>query len=39
MIKNIPTAQAFGYDIVEIKAYDNFPFTKHVECVVLLAKK
>jgi len=36
MVQNIPTAQAFGYEIAEIKAYDNFPFTRHVECVVLL---
>jgi 23S rRNA (uracil-5-)-methyltransferase RumA len=39
MVQNIPTAQVFGYDIVELKAYDNFPFTKHVECVCLLERK
>ncbi|NCB41654.1 MAG: 23S rRNA (uracil(1939)-C(5))-methyltransferase RlmD [Clostridia bacterium] len=39
MVQNIPTARAFGYEIVEIKAYDNFPFTRHVECVVVLERK
>lgn len=39
MVQNIPTAQAYGYEVTAIKAYDNFPFTKHVECVVLMTRK
>lgn len=29
----------YGYEVKRIKAYDNFPNTKHVECVVALRKK
>ncbi len=31
--------QYYGYKVVYLKPYDNFPFTGHVETVVLLEKK
>ena len=37
MVQNLPTAKAFGYEIEKIKAYDNFPFTRHVETVALMS--
>lgn len=36
---DLAVAQEFGYGIEVLKSYDNFPFTKHVECVCLLSKK
>ncbi|MBE6028086.1 MAG: 23S rRNA (uracil(1939)-C(5))-methyltransferase RlmD [Clostridiales bacterium] len=36
---NLDSFRANGYEIVQIKAYDNFPMTKHVETVVLLSRK
>jgi tRNA/tmRNA/rRNA uracil-C5-methylase (TrmA/RlmC/RlmD family) len=35
---NLDSFRANGYQIKSIKAYDNFPMTKHVECVVLMSK-
>ncbi len=35
---NLETLQFRGYKVKKIKAYDNFPMTKHVECVCLLEK-
>ncbi len=35
---NLDSFRANGYEIKSIKAYDNFPMTKHVECVVLMSK-
>lgn len=35
---NIDQFRENGYEPVYMKAYDNFPMTKHVECVVLLSK-
>ncbi len=31
--------QECAYKVKKVKIYDNFPFTKHVECVVRLAKQ
>ena len=28
----------YGYRAIRLKAYDNFPFTKHIECACLLQK-
>ncbi len=28
----------YGYRALTLKAYDNFPFTKHIECVALLER-
>jgi tRNA/tmRNA/rRNA uracil-C5-methylase (TrmA/RlmC/RlmD family) len=35
---NLDSFRSNGYEIRSIKAYDNFPMTKHVECVVLMSK-
>ena len=36
---NLDSFRANGYEIRSIKAYDNFPMTKHVECVCLLSRE
>ena len=33
---NLDSFRSNGYEIKQIKAYDNFPMTKHIECVTLL---
>ena len=38
MAANLRTAQLSGYEIRQIKAYDNFAFTKHIECIALLSR-
>lgn len=38
MSMNLERFKMHGYEPVVIKAYDNFPMTKHVECVVLMSK-
>ncbi|MBR5229096.1 MAG: 23S rRNA (uracil(1939)-C(5))-methyltransferase RlmD [Firmicutes bacterium] len=38
MVDNLRFMEENGYRVVKIKAFDNFPFTKHVETVVLLSK-
>jgi 23S rRNA (uracil-5-)-methyltransferase RumA len=38
LVENLSFAQYYGYKTVSVKAYDNFPNTKHIECVVLLSK-
>lgn len=38
MAQNLQYAADFGYEIKQITAYDNFPFTKHVETVVLMSR-
>ena len=30
--------QYYGYRVVSLRPYDNFSFTRHVECVVLMSK-
>ena len=35
---NLYYLKYYGYSPVSIKAFDNFPNTKHVECVVLMSK-
>lgn len=35
---NLDLFRELGYEIVQMKAYDNFPMTKHIETVVLLTK-
>ena len=39
LAENLRGARLFGYDIGPVRAYDNFPFTKHVETVVLMSRK
>jgi tRNA/tmRNA/rRNA uracil-C5-methylase (TrmA/RlmC/RlmD family) len=36
---NLDSFRANGYEIVSIKAFDNFPLTKHSECVCLMRRK
>lgn len=38
LVENLSFAQYYGYKTVSVKAYDNFPNTKHIECVVLLSR-
>ncbi|MDD7408688.1 MAG: 23S rRNA (uracil(1939)-C(5))-methyltransferase RlmD [Anaerovoracaceae bacterium] len=38
MAPNLAFMQEHGYRVMRIKAYDNFPFTKHVETVVLMSR-
>ena len=35
---NLKQLEFFGYRVEYLKAYDNFPGTKHTECVALLCK-
>jgi tRNA/tmRNA/rRNA uracil-C5-methylase (TrmA/RlmC/RlmD family) len=36
---NLDSFRANGYEIKQIKAYDNFPMTKHMESIVLMSRK
>lgn len=36
LVENLNFMQYYGYQTVSVKAFDNFPNTKHTECVVLL---
>ena len=38
MADNLRYMEYYGYRCVYLKPFDNFPLTKHVECVVLLSK-
>lgn len=39
LAENLRAAKLLGYETKQITAYDNFPFTKHVESIALLSKK
>lgn len=39
LAENIKYMEYYGYKPVKIKAYDNFPMTKHIETVCLLSRK
>ncbi len=39
LVENLYYLQYNGYKAVKIKAFDNFPFTKHTECICLLSRK
>lgn len=39
LVENLSFAEYYGYKVISVKAFDNFPFTKHIECVVLLTKE
>jgi tRNA/tmRNA/rRNA uracil-C5-methylase (TrmA/RlmC/RlmD family) len=39
LAENLVIAREYGYETTYVKAYDNFPFTKHVETVVLMSRK
>lgn len=36
---NLSMMQEYGYTVKSVKAFDNFPFTKHIECVVKIEKQ
>lgn len=38
LAENLQFMQEAGYKVKSLKAYDNFPMTKHIECVCLLEK-
>jgi len=38
LVENLYFMQYYGYKIKSVKAFDNFPNTKHIEAVVLLTK-
>lgn len=38
LMENLKQAEAHGYKAKKMKAYDNFPFTRHIEAVTLLTK-
>ena len=38
LAENLYYMQYYGYEVVSVKPFDNFPGTKHVECVVLMSK-
>ncbi len=35
---NLDLFRELGYEIKQLKTYDNFPLTKHIECVALLQR-
>jgi len=39
LTENLVIAKEYGYSVTQVKAYDNFPFTKHIETVVLIEKE
>ncbi|MEE3362578.1 MAG: 23S rRNA (uracil(1939)-C(5))-methyltransferase RlmD [Anaerovoracaceae bacterium] len=39
LCRDIKYLEAFGYRPVYMKPYDNFPFTRHIETVVLMVNK
>ena len=38
LVENLYYMQYYGYEVVSVKPFDNFPGTKHTECVSLLQK-
>lgn len=38
LAENLYYMQYYGYEVRSIKPFDNFPGTKHVECVVLMSR-
>ncbi|MDD4432009.1 MAG: hypothetical protein PHF61_11475, partial [Bacteroidales bacterium] len=38
LIRNLPEAMEAGYRIESFRIYDNFPFTRHAECVCILER-
>lgn len=39
LANNLYYMQYYGYKVVSVKPFDNFPGTKHTECVALLSRK
>lgn len=38
LVENLEVLQEAGYTVIKTRIYDNFPFTKHVECVCLMSR-
>lgn len=38
LVENLYYMQYYGYEVVSVKPFDNFPGTKHVETVVLMSR-
>ena len=38
LVENLRFMEEHGYAAGDIKAYDNFPFTEHIESVVLMSR-
>ncbi len=39
MAQNLAVMRASGYEIISIRSFENFPFTKHIETAVLIQRK
>lgn len=39
LVENLAFLKNFGYEVKYLKLYDNFPMTKHCECVALVVRK
>lgn len=39
LIRDLAYAVEHGYRVDDLRPYDNFPFTKHIECIVYLTKQ
>jgi 23S rRNA (uracil1939-C5)-methyltransferase len=38
LVQNLVQLKSKGYQVDYLRPFDNFPFTKHVECIALLSK-
>lgn len=38
LVQNLYYLEYYGYKVKYLKPFDNFPFTKHVECVALMSR-
>ena len=38
LAQNLAYFEYYGYKVKYLKPFDNFPFTKHIECICLLSK-
>ncbi|OLR94949.1 class I SAM-dependent RNA methyltransferase [Actinokineospora bangkokensis] len=39
LARDVATFRDLGYDLTDLRAYDTFPMTHHVECVALLERR
>lgn len=39
LAENLRYMEHYGYECMYLKPFDNFPFTKHAECIALLSRK
>ena len=38
LVKNLVQFRDSGYEIIYVKPFDNFPMTRHVECIALIQR-